>query len=75
VLLRSLGAGYRVPARIRDQVNRQVMADDISRVENATEALNAADMIRYDNALRVRDGLAFNSGDSDRGRNPVLLLS
>jgi pimeloyl-ACP methyl ester carboxylesterase len=52
-----------------------VLADDISRVENATEALGAADMIRYDNALRVRDGLAFNSGDSDRGRNPVLLLS
>lgn len=71
-LLRSVGTGYDVPARVRDRINRQALADDIGRVENATEAISAADMIRYDNALRVRDGLALNSGD---GAAPVLLLS
>jgi hypothetical protein len=61
-----------VPARVRDQVNRQLLAEDIGRVENATEAISAADMIRYDNALRVRDGLRANARD---GANPVLLIS
>ncbi|MEO6792825.1 MAG: DUF4226 domain-containing protein [Mycobacterium sp.] len=61
-----------VPALLRDRANRQVLADDIARVEHATEAISAADMVRYDNALRVRDGLEVNSG---HGADPVLLLS
>lgn len=60
-----------VSARARDRINRQLLADDISRVENATEAISAADMIRYDNALRVRDGLRVNACDD---ADPVLLL-
>ncbi|HTM83638.1 MAG TPA: alpha/beta fold hydrolase [Mycobacterium sp.] len=71
-LLWATGAGYRIPARLRDRVNRQVLADDIARVEHATEAISAAEMVRYDNALRVRDGLRLNSG---HGGAPVLLLS
>lgn len=87
-LLWSTGAGYGlgrelpgapepgdlrgVPAPLRDQANRQVLADDIARVEHATEAISAADMARYDNALRVRDGLEVNSS---HGADPVLLLS
>lgn len=76
-LLRSVGAGYGVPARVRDRINRQALADDISRVEHATEAISAADMVRYDNALRVRDGLSANSPaiDSGDGAEPVLLLT
>lgn len=70
--------GYREPstlqgvsARARDRINRQLLVDDISRVENATEAISAADMVRYDNALRVRDGLRVNACD---GADPVLLI-
>lgn len=70
-LLRSLGEGYGVAARVRDRCNRRVLADDISRVQNATEAISADDMIRYDNALRVRDGLRAQG----EGTTPVLLLS
>jgi len=70
--LRSLGAGYGIPARLRDQINRQALADDIDRVEHAASAISAAEMVRYENALRVRDGLAVNAGD---GAVPVLLLT
>lgn len=73
-LLRSLD-GYGVPARVRDRVNREVLAGDINRVENATEAISAADMIRYRNALRVRDGLRVDSSDYGRAPYPVLLLT
>ncbi len=68
----SVGAGYGVPSRLRDRINRQALADDILRVVNATSAVSAADIVRYENALRVRDGLAANSGD---GAAPVLLLT
>jgi len=68
--LRSVGDGYRVAAKDRDRLNRQLLADDISRVENATEAISAAEMIRYDNALRVRDALGVNAA-----HGPVLLIS
>lgn len=61
-----------ISARERDRINRQVLADDISRVEHATTAICSDDMARYENALRVRDGLASNSED---GTNPVLLLT
>lgn len=71
-LLRSADAGYGVPARLRDRINRQALADDIRRVADATSAISAAEMVRYQNALRVRDGLAVNSGD---GADPVLLLT
>ncbi|GFG85311.1 DUF4226 domain-containing protein [Mycolicibacter algericus] len=71
-LLQSLGSDYGIAARVRDRLNRQALADDISRVEHATEAISAADMIRYDNALRVRDGLRCNA---DAGTGAVLLLS
>lgn len=71
-LLRTVGAGYGVPALVRDRVNRQALADDISRVEHATSAISAADIVRYDNALRVRDGLSANAGAS---ACPVLLLT
>ncbi|WP_409426294.1 DUF4226 domain-containing protein [Mycobacterium sp. SMC-11] len=70
--LRTLGAGYGVPSRLRDRINRQALADDIRRVVNATSAVSAADIVRYENALRVRDGLAANAGD---GAAPVLLLT
>lgn len=70
--LRSVGAGYGVPARLRDRINRQALADDIRRVVNATSAVSAADIVRYENALRVRDGLAANCGDDEA---PVLLLT
>jgi hypothetical protein len=70
-LLGPLAAGYHgVPAGVRDRVNRQLLADDIDRVENATETISAEDMIRYYNALRVRDGLRANGGDG-----PVLLIT
>jgi len=59
-----------VPARVRDRINRQLLADDIGRVAGATEAISATDMVRDHNALRVRDGLAVNAG-----AGPVLLLS
>lgn len=68
--LRSVGDGYRVAAKDRDRLNRQLLADDISRVENAAEAISAAEMIRYDNALRVRDALGVNAA-----HGPVLLIS
>lgn len=71
-LLRASGDGYSIPARVRDRANRQAMAEDIRRVEQATEAISSTDMTRYDNALRVREGLAADSGD---GANEVLLLS
>lgn len=70
--LRSIGAGYGAPARLRDRINRQALADDIHRVTDATSAPSAAEMVRYQNALRVRDGLTVNAGD---GAVPVLLLS
>ncbi|MEB3031114.1 DUF4226 domain-containing protein [[Mycobacterium] nativiensis] len=73
-LLQSTGAGYSVAARVRDRVNRQLLAADISRVENATEPISAADRVRYDNAVRVREGLRANANaDTDAG--PALLLS
>ncbi|MFL0275108.1 DUF4226 domain-containing protein [Mycobacterium sp. SMC-19] len=70
-LLRSAGAGYGVPARVRDQLNRQALAEDIRRVVNATSAVSAAEIVRYENALRVRDGLAANCA----GTAPALLLT
>ncbi|WP_046300480.1 alpha/beta hydrolase [Mycobacterium sp. UM_Kg27] len=70
--LRSSGSGYGVPARLRDRINRQALADDIRRVANPTSAISPAELARYQNALRVRDGLAVNAGD---GAAPVLLLT
>ncbi|MGV0625772.1 alpha/beta fold hydrolase [Mycolicibacter minnesotensis] len=71
-MLRSAGAGYGVPARERDRLNRLALADDIGRVDNATSAISAADLVRYHNAVRVRDALsAASGGDTD----PVLLLT
>jgi hypothetical protein len=62
-----------VPTDVRDQVNRAVMADDINRVENATEAISAADMTRYENAIQTRNGLNANATNPDGTRNPVFL--
>ncbi|MEB3023294.1 DUF4226 domain-containing protein [[Mycobacterium] crassicus] len=69
-LLRATGAGYGVPARVRDRVNRQLLAADICRVENGTEPVSAADRVRYGNAVRVREGLCANAV-----AGPALLLS
>lgn len=65
----STGVGYGMPARVRDRINRQALADDLRRVETATSAISAADMVRYENALRVREGLAASDGAE------VLLLT
>lgn len=65
-----LGNRNGIPTDVRDEINRQVLTDDISRVDNATEAVSAADMVRYRNALEVRAGL---SADSGRDRIPMFL--
>jgi hypothetical protein len=50
-----------IPVEDRSTANKTVMEQDISRVENATEALSQAEMTRYYNALKVRDGLEENA--------------
>lgn len=60
-MLRSAGDGYGVPARERDRINRQVLAANINRVRNATEAISAEDMRRYDNAMQVIEGLRVSA--------------
>lgn len=69
-MLRSAGDGYGVPALERDRINRQVLAADIDRVRNATEAISAEDMRRYDNAMQVLDGLRVSAE-----AGPALLLT
>ena len=69
--LRSSGPGYGVPAQIRDRINRQTLAEDVNRVEHPTGDLTATDLIRYTNALRVREALTANCED---GAQPVLLV-
>lgn len=46
-----------VPVAARSEANIAVMNDDIARVENATQAIPHDLMVRYDNAIAVRDGL------------------
>jgi hypothetical protein len=71
-LLRSVRGGYALSARMRDRLNRQALADDLRRVECATSAISTDEMVRYRNALQVRDGLAANGSDD---AEPVLLLT
>lgn len=47
-----------IPVEDRSRANIAVMERDIARVENATQAIPREDVIRYYNALEVRDGLA-----------------
>ncbi|MEB3048670.1 alpha/beta hydrolase [Mycolicibacter sp. MYC123] len=68
-MLRCAGDGYGVPAAERDRINRQALAADIDRVRNATEAISAEDMRRYDNAMQVLDGLRVSAETG-----PALLL-
>ena len=47
-----------IPVADRSRANIEVMNRDIARVENATEAIPYDQMVRYYNALKVREGLA-----------------
>lgn len=47
-----------LPVADRSKANIEVMNRDIARVENATEAIPHDQMVRYYNALKVREGLA-----------------
>lgn len=67
-LIRSAGAGYGIPARVRDRINRQALAEDIRCADGEPRPAGA----RYENALRVRDALAANG---DAGAESVLLLT
>lgn len=54
-----------IPVVDRSTANKTVMERDIARVENATEAISQQDMIRYHNALKVREGLAAQAQKTD----------
>lgn len=80
-----------IPAAARDMINQQVLTDDLNRITDAaarhgatTEqvlanpgfyGLSTDDITRYNNALRVQDGLNHQRGyDQDPSRRrPVLL--
>ncbi|KAA1248566.1 hypothetical protein F0Q45_19880 [Mycobacterium simiae] len=80
-----------INAIARDAVNQAVMNDDINRVEDlaqqrgvsaadvlnnpATYRLSAADITRYQNAIRTRDGLSYNKGPDGPNERPVMLWS
>ena len=51
-----------IPVEDRSRANIAVMKRDIARVANATEAIPYHEMVRYYNALTVRDGLAAQHG-------------
>ena len=53
----TLGNLNGIPVEDRSKANIAVMDRDIARVENATEAIPYDQMVRYYNALKVRDGL------------------
>jgi Hydrolase N-terminal helical domain/Alpha/beta hydrolase len=78
-----------INAVVRDTVNQAVMNDDINLVENiakqrgvsATDVLanpgmyglSAADVTRYHNATKTRDGLNYDSGPEGPNQRPVML--
>jgi hypothetical protein len=55
-----------IPVEDRSKANVAVMERDISRVENATEAIPHDQMVRYYNALKVRDGLRAQAGKTNQ---------
>ncbi len=80
-----------IPVDVRSRINVAVMGDDLRRVEDAageyglsvTDALSSPDhygpsptaIVRYNNAVRVRDGLAISAGAKDlRGNPPEVFL-
>lgn len=76
-------------AAARDTINQQVLTDDLNRVtDTATQhgvskeqvlanpgfyGLSAADVTRYNNALKVQEGLNHQRGDDPDNPRPVML--
>ncbi|MGV0656571.1 alpha/beta hydrolase [Mycolicibacterium thermoresistibile] len=54
-----------IPVAARSVANKTVMERDIARVENATGPVSEQDMIRYRNALKVREGLTVQAEEAD----------
>ncbi|MBO0680020.1 hypothetical protein JRC04_21335 [Mycolicibacterium sp. S2-37] len=59
-----------IPVAARSEANIAVMNADIARVENATRAIPHDQMVRYYNAIAVRDGLRANH---DKTNAPTYL--
>ncbi len=61
-----------IPVDVRNHINRAVMNDDLHRPAGAPMAI-----IRYNNAIRARDGLAASASAKDPQGNPteVFLLT
>ncbi len=55
-----------IPVEDRSKANIEVMNRDIARVENATEAIPHDQMVRYYNAIKVRDGLAAQAAKTHK---------
>lgn len=54
-----------IPVADRSTANITVMERDIARVENATGPVSEQDMVRYHNALKVREGLTVQAEEAD----------
>ncbi|WP_197497262.1 alpha/beta fold hydrolase [Mycobacterium sp. 852013-51886_SCH5428379] len=54
-----------VPVAVRSEANIAVLTADIARVEHATRAIPRHQMVRYDNAIAVRDGLRAQRDNTD----------
>jgi hypothetical protein len=78
-----------INAVVRDAVNQAVMSDDINLVESVAKqrgvsvadvladpamfGLSAADVTRYGNAVKTRDGLNYDRGPEGPNQRPVML--
>lgn len=77
-----------IPAEVRDQVNRAVLADDVARVTDAADqhgvstddvlanpgayGLSSADATRYSNAVQTQKGLNKTADPEDANRPTML---
>ena len=84
-----LGSLNGINASTRDAVNEAVLNDDINRVENTAKqrgvsaadvlanpggyGLSAADVTRYQNATKTRDGLNYDREHGSADSRPVML--
>ena len=78
-----------IPAEVRHKINRAVLSDDLTRVEDiashhgvpvdavtgnpALYGLSSADMVRYRNAIQTKQGLDHHRGSDPGNPRPVLL--
>ncbi len=66
-----------IPVGVRSAINEAVMNDDLHRVADTAEryGMSVTDAVRYNNALRTREGLATSAAARDlRGHPPEVFL-